>query len=137
AATASSVAPAVPRSSSRASNASSSFSLVSVGLRAMASSLVDGPACEVTCRHGSFRPKPPGSGCRRTFQLYRLDGTVKLMTMTTAPQLRAGRREWAGLAVLMIPVLLISVDNTVLGFAIPAISVGLHPTGTQLLWIVD
>lgn len=59
------------------------------------------------------------------------------MTMTTAPQLRAGRREWAGLAVLMIPVLLISVDNTVLGFAIPAISVGLHPTGTQLLWIVD
>ncbi|WP_209373693.1 MFS transporter [Brevibacterium renqingii] len=59
------------------------------------------------------------------------------MTTTIAPQLRAGRREWAGLAVLMIPVLLISVDNTVLGFAIPAISVGLHPTGTQLLWIVD
>jgi DHA2 family multidrug resistance protein-like MFS transporter len=59
------------------------------------------------------------------------------MTMTTAPQLRAGRREWAGLAVLMIPVLLISIDNTVLGFAIPAISTGLHPTGVQLLWIVD
>ena len=37
----------------------------------------------------------------------------------------------------MIPVLLISIDNTVLGFAIPAISTGLHPTGTQLLWIVD
>src|SRR5699024_5175061 len=82
-------------------------------------------------------PEHCGSGCHRTFQLYRLDGTVKLMTMTTAPQLRAGRREWAGLAVLMIPVLLISVDNSVLGFAIPAISVGLHPTGTQLLWIVD
>lgn len=59
------------------------------------------------------------------------------MFTTQAPQLRAGRREWAGLAVLMIPVLLISIDNTVLGFAIPAISTGLHPTGTQLLWIVD
>lgn len=59
------------------------------------------------------------------------------MFTTQAPQLRATRREWAGLAVLMIPVLLISIDNTVLGFAIPAISTGLHPTGTQLLWIVD
>ena len=59
------------------------------------------------------------------------------MTTTLTPQVRAGRREWAGLAVLMIPVLLISIDNTVLGFAIPAISVGLHPTGVQLLWIVD
>ncbi|WP_171006990.1 MFS transporter [Brevibacterium sp. 2SA] len=58
----------------------------------------------------------------------------------TSPQtlhVRAGRREWLGLAVLMIPVLLISIDNTVLGFALPAISTGLHPTGTQLLWIVD
>lgn len=59
------------------------------------------------------------------------------MFTTQTPQLRAGRREWAGLAVLMIPVLLISIDNTVLGFAIPAISTGLHPTGTQLLWIID
>ncbi|WP_309131172.1 MFS transporter [Brevibacterium sp.] len=59
------------------------------------------------------------------------------MFTTQTPRKRAGRREWAGLAVLMIPVLLISIDNTVLGFAIPAISTGLHPTGTQLLWIVD
>ncbi|MDN5587349.1 MAG: MFS transporter [Brevibacterium sp.] len=59
------------------------------------------------------------------------------MFTTQTPRVRAGRREWAGLAVLMIPVLLISIDNTVLGFAIPAISTGLHPTGTQLLWIVD
>ena len=59
------------------------------------------------------------------------------MFTTQTPKLRAGRREWAGLAVLIIPVLLISIDNTVLGFAIPAISIGLHPTGIQLLWIVD
>ncbi|MBD8102538.1 MFS transporter [Plantibacter sp. CFBP 8775] len=37
----------------------------------------------------------------------------------------------------MLPVLLVSVDNTVLNFALPAISSALTPTGTQLLWIVD
>ncbi|WP_285027626.1 MFS transporter [Plantibacter sp. ME-Dv--P-122b] len=50
---------------------------------------------------------------------------------------RAGRRAWFALAVLMLPVLLVSVDNTVLNFALPAISSALTPTGTQLLWIVD
>jgi DHA2 family multidrug resistance protein-like MFS transporter len=50
---------------------------------------------------------------------------------------RAGPREWAALAVLMLPVLMVSVDNTVLSFALPAISVDLRPSGTQLLWIVD
>ncbi|HET7305745.1 MAG TPA: MFS transporter [Segeticoccus sp.] len=50
---------------------------------------------------------------------------------------RAGRREWAGLAVLTLPVLLLSVDSTVLGFAVPALSEALHPSSAQLLWIVD
>jgi len=50
---------------------------------------------------------------------------------------RAGRRAWAGLVLLMLPVLLISVDNTVLSFALPAISVDLRPSSTTLLWIVD
>jgi DHA2 family multidrug resistance protein-like MFS transporter len=61
---------------------------------------------------------------------------------STAPAIaheetRAGAREWAALAVLMLPVLMVSVDNTVLSFALPAISVDLRPSGTQLLWIVD
>jgi MFS transporter, DHA2 family, multidrug resistance protein len=46
-------------------------------------------------------------------------------------------RQWAALAVLMLPVLLISVDNTVLSFALPAITTALGATGGQLLWIVD
>ncbi|KAA1380929.1 MFS transporter [Aeromicrobium fastidiosum] len=50
---------------------------------------------------------------------------------------RARPRDWAALAVLMLPVLMVSVDNTVLSFALPAISIDLKPTGTQLLWIVD
>jgi DHA2 family multidrug resistance protein-like MFS transporter len=50
---------------------------------------------------------------------------------------RAGRREWFGLAVLFLPTLLVAIDNTVLGFALPAISAALVPSGTQVLWIVD
>ena len=53
-----------------------------------------------------------------------------------APAL-AGPREWAALAVLVLPVVLISVDMTVLGFAVPALSQALNPTSGQLLWIID
>jgi DHA2 family multidrug resistance protein-like MFS transporter len=50
---------------------------------------------------------------------------------------RAPRRAWVALAVLMLPVLLVSVDNTVLSFALPAISRDLAPTAAQQLWIID
>lgn len=49
----------------------------------------------------------------------------------------AGRREWLGLAVLTLPVLLVSMDMTVLHLAMPAITADLQPSSTQLLWIVD
>ena len=60
--------------------------------------------------------------------------TIDLSTRTNS---RAGVREWIALAVLMIPVLLTSVDNTVLSFALPQVSTALRPSGTQLLWLVD
>ena len=50
---------------------------------------------------------------------------------------RADRRAWLGLAVLFLPTLLVAVDNTVLSFALPAISQALSPSAPQLLWIVD
>ena len=50
---------------------------------------------------------------------------------------RAGLREWIALVVLMLPVLLVAVDNTVLSFALPSIAAALSPSGTGLLWIVD
>ncbi len=50
---------------------------------------------------------------------------------------RAGRREWTALGVLMLPLLLVSMDLSVLYFAIPAISADLEPSGTQQLWIFD
>lgn len=54
-----------------------------------------------------------------------------------APAPTSARRRWWALTVLMLPVLLISIDNTVLSFALPDISRGLQPSGTALLWIVD
>jgi DHA2 family multidrug resistance protein-like MFS transporter len=50
---------------------------------------------------------------------------------------RAGRREWIGLAVLMLPTLLIAMDLTVLHLALPHLSADLQPSSAQLLWIVD
>ncbi|YCK39827.1 MFS transporter [Actinomadura sp. ATCC 39365] len=49
----------------------------------------------------------------------------------------AGRKQWIGLAVLVLPVLLISVDLHVLSYALPFISADLAPSGSQLLWIID
>jgi len=50
---------------------------------------------------------------------------------------RVGWRSWAALVVLMLPVLLVSVDNTVLSFALPDIARDLSPTSAQQLWIID
>ena len=57
--------------------------------------------------------------------------------MAVSESRRAGAREWAALGVLTMPVLLMSIDLTVLAVAIPEISEYLSPTGTELLWIVD
>jgi EmrB/QacA subfamily drug resistance transporter len=46
-------------------------------------------------------------------------------------------RRWTTLAVLCVTLLLISLDNTILNVALPAIVRGLHATSTQLQWIVD
>jgi DHA2 family multidrug resistance protein-like MFS transporter len=49
----------------------------------------------------------------------------------------ATRREWIGLAVLVLPCLLVSMDLTVLNLAVPSLSAALAPSSAQLLWIVD
>jgi DHA2 family multidrug resistance protein-like MFS transporter len=50
---------------------------------------------------------------------------------------RATRREWLGLVVLALPCLVYAMDLTVLTLAVPSLSGDLHPSATQLLWIVD
>ncbi|MGC4933506.1 MFS transporter [Gordonia sp. DT30] len=55
----------------------------------------------------------------------------------TAQAPTADRRTWLGLAVLMLPVLLVSMDFSVLYLAIPSITDALDPSATQQLWILD
>ncbi|MDT5001027.1 MAG: transporter, family, multidrug resistance protein [Mycobacterium sp.] len=47
------------------------------------------------------------------------------------------RRAWFALAVLLLPVLLIAVDNTILAFALPSIAQDFTPSAPTQLWIVD
>jgi EmrB/QacA subfamily drug resistance transporter len=53
-----------------------------------------------------------------------------------ADRLPPGRRA-AALAVLCVSLLVVSLDNTILNIALPALVLQLHATTTQLQWIVD
>ncbi len=57
------------------------------------------------------------------------------MNSPTRPS--ASPRDWAGMAVLVLPALLASMDLSVLFMASPSISADLNPTAAQLLWIMD
>ena len=50
---------------------------------------------------------------------------------------KATARDWAGLAVLALPCLLVSLDAEVLTLAGPRLAADLRPTNVQLLWIMD
>ncbi|WP_328742015.1 MFS transporter [Streptomyces caniferus] len=54
---------------------------------------------------------------------------------TTTPV--AGRREWTALGVLLLPCLLVSMDVSVLYFAVPFLTAELEPSSVQQLWILD
>ncbi|MEE1865158.1 MFS transporter [Pseudomonas auratipiscis] len=60
-----------------------------------------------------------------------------MSSTTGAIQQQPRTKRWWGLAVLMLPVLLVTVDNTVLGFALPKIAEALQPTASQQLWMID
>ncbi|GIO13715.1 MFS transporter [Cohnella xylanilytica] len=49
----------------------------------------------------------------------------------------AGRKEWIALAVLCLPLMVVSMDVSVLFFAAPDIAADLQPTANQQLWIFD
>ncbi|HWK06350.1 MAG TPA: MFS transporter [Puia sp.] len=57
--------------------------------------------------------------------------------MSTETNLHAGRREWIGLLILVVPTLLISMDMTVTYLALPVLSASLKPSSAELLWITD
>ncbi|WP_017600418.1 MFS transporter [Nocardiopsis lucentensis] len=56
--------------------------------------------------------------------------------MATSNPRTATWREWLGLAVLTLPLLMSATDMTVLFLALPSIAADLAPSSTQLLWIL-
>jgi MFS transporter, DHA2 family, multidrug resistance protein len=50
---------------------------------------------------------------------------------------RAGLQQWFGLAMLLLPTMLMTVDLGVLWLATPHLVADLQPTSSQLLWITD
>ncbi|MEV6772256.1 MFS transporter [Nocardia sp. NPDC051030] len=60
------------------------------------------------------------------------------MTSTLARSAaKTPRRAWLGLAVLLLPVLLVSMDMSVLYLAMPTLTEHLDPSAAQQLWILD
>ncbi|QPK93655.1 MFS transporter [Actinomyces sp. zg-332] len=46
-------------------------------------------------------------------------------------------KTWVTLCILLLPTLVVAMDTTILLFALPEISIALHPSATMQLWIVD
>ncbi len=57
--------------------------------------------------------------------------------MSTPVSTRAGAREWAGLAILALPSLLVSIDVSVMILALPHIGASLGADSAEQLWIMD
>lgn len=47
------------------------------------------------------------------------------------------RSKGAALLVIMLPVLLVTIDNTILNFALPRITSALNPSAAEQLWMID
>jgi len=59
------------------------------------------------------------------------------MDASAATAVRAGRREFIGLAVLMLPTILVALDRSVLYLSLPHVGEDLHASSVQQLWITD
>ncbi|MFF9568053.1 MFS transporter [Streptomyces sp. NPDC014685] len=55
----------------------------------------------------------------------------------TETDVRARGKEWAGLAVLVLPCVLASMDMSVMFVTLPTLTADLRPSSSQLLWIMD
>lgn len=66
-----------------------------------------------------------------------MEGEAFMNATVMAAPVRAGRKEWIGLAVLALPTLLLALDMSVLYLALPHLAADLRPDSSQLLWIMD
>src|SRR4029079_3270700 len=76
---------------------------------------------------------PPVSLAQEYIMSIRLDAEAASSHESSATP----RRAWGALAVLILPVRLIRVHNTILSFALPSIAQDFRPAASTQLWIVD
>ncbi|WP_213451364.1 MFS transporter [Rhizomonospora bruguierae] len=62
---------------------------------------------------------------------------VEVESVQTVEVRRAGRREWIGLAALVVPMMFILLDNGIIFLALPQLTENLGASSTQILWIAD
>lgn len=57
---------------------------------------------------------------------------------TQTPEVRrAGRREWIGLAALVVPMMFVLLDNGIIFLALPRLTADLGASSTEILWVAD
>ncbi|MGI5450794.1 MFS transporter [Streptomyces sp. CA-243310] len=66
-----------------------------------------------------------------------MTSTTRLPQDSESLPKKAGPRQWLGLAVLLLPVTLMTADLGVLWLATPYLTADLHPSSSQLLWTTD
>lgn len=60
-----------------------------------------------------------------------------MSSVNDSSESRAGRKEWAGLALVVLPAFLLFMMLSILFLAIPYLAADLAPDGAELLWILD
>ncbi|MGH3325335.1 MAG: MFS transporter, partial [Streptomyces sp.] len=60
-----------------------------------------------------------------------------MSSVSSSSESRAGRKEWMGLGLLVLPAMLLFMMLTILFLAIPYMAADLAPSSTQTLWILD
>src|SRR5450759_2068098 len=78
-----------------------------------------------------------GMSHARVEQAGALQGSATAAGLHAGPARASSGRRWSTLVVLCVPLLIVSLDNTVLNVALPTLVRKLHATTSQLQWIVD
>jgi DHA2 family multidrug resistance protein-like MFS transporter len=60
-----------------------------------------------------------------------------MLSQSDSSRDRAGRREWWGLALLVLPSMLLFMMLSILFLAIPHLAADLRPSSVEMLWIID
>jgi len=62
---------------------------------------------------------------------------AEITSITPRQPTAAGRRQWIGLAILMLPMMIVTMDNSIIFLALPHLITALRASSSESLWIAD